>query len=195
MSGSAALTPLSPHQWPSSLRRVLEDMNGRPINVHGLMAHHPALLDAWWNFRNYTVKGGSLAEREREIVILAVARHLRNDYEWQSHVDRGIAAGLSGEEIESIRSGGGDWEAREAILLRAVHSLLTRHSLPEALQSELRRHFTAQQVLDVIFIQGAYVILGCLLNTFDVPIDANVSRRLQAARLPEVGLTVRDGER
>jgi hypothetical protein len=76
-----------------------------------------------------------------------------------------------------------------------VHSLLTRHSLPEALQSELRRYFTAQQVMDVIFIQGAYVILGCLLNTFDVPIDEDVSRRLQAARLPEVGLTVRDGER
>ena len=168
---SAVPKPLPAAEWPASLDEVLADMKGKPINVHGLMAHHPELLRAWWRFRNHTVKGGTLPERERELVILTVARHMRNDYEWQSHVDRGLAAGLTEEEIERVRTGTGGWTAKDAVLLEGVHGLLTDHAVSGECLARMRQLFTLDQVMDVIFIHGAYVILGCLLNTFDVPID------------------------
>ena len=37
------MKPLPPTQWDESLQPVLDDMNGRPLNVHGLMANHPKL--------------------------------------------------------------------------------------------------------------------------------------------------------
>lgn len=190
MSDSAALAPLPPDEWHSSLAEVLADMQGRPVNVHGLMAHHPELLRAWWRFRNHTVKGGALGDRERELVILAVARHMRNDYEWQSHVDRGIAAGLTGEEIEWIRTGSGAWEATDALLLEAVHGLLTEHTVSGDCLARLRQSFSLDQVMDLIFLHGAYVILGCLLNTFEVPLDGDVAARLRLAGLDEETLSV-----
>lgn len=165
-------------------------MKGRPINVHGLMAHHPGLLRAWWRFRNHTVRGGALADRDREVVVLAVARYMRNDYEWRSHVDRGLAAGLTGEEIERIRTGTGEWAAKDALLLEAVHGLLTEHAVPDGCLDRMRQLFSVDQVMDVIFIHGAYVILGCLLNTFEVPLDDDVAARLRAAGLDDAVLSV-----
>lgn len=192
VADSRVLTPLPPGDWPSSLDDILADMKGRPLNVHGLIAHHPELLEAWWRFRNHTVKGGALADRERELVILAVARHLRNDYEWRSHVDRGLAAGLTAGEINQIRAGTGDWAGRDALLLESVHGLLTEHAIPDACLGRMRPFFSPDQIMDVIFIHGAYVILGCLLNTFDVPLDDDVAARLRAAGLEEDALRVSD---
>lgn len=191
MPDNAAPIPLPPAAWPSSLHEILGDMQGQPLNVHGLMAHHPGLLRAWWPFRQHTVKGGALAERERELVILAVARHLRNDYEWQSHVDRGLAAGLTAAEIERVRTGAGGWPARDALLLEAVQGLLTAHAVPGECLRRMRQSFSVDQIMDVIFIHGAYVILGCLLNTFEVPLDQRVAARLEAAGVEPETLTVK----
>lgn len=190
MPDPAAPAPLPPAEWHSSLAGVLADMQGRPINVHGLLAHHPALLKAWWDFRNHTTGGGALAPRDRELVILAVARHMRNDYEWQSHVDRGLAAGLTGGEVEQIRRGTGEWAAKDALLLEAVHALLTEHAVPAECLARMRQLFSLDQVLDVIFIHGAYVVLGCLLNTFEVPLDDDVAARLRTAGLDAAVLSV-----
>lgn len=190
MSDPAVLAPLPPAEWHSSLAEVLADMKGRPINVHGLMAHHPGLLRAWWRFRNHTVRGGTLADRDREVVVLAVARYMRNDYEWRSHVDRGLAAGLTGEEIERIRTGIGEWGAKDALLLEAVHALLTEHAVPDGCLDRMRQFFSVDQVMDVIFIHGAYVILGCLLNTFEIPLDDDVAARLHAAGMDDAVLSI-----
>lgn len=99
------MKPLHPKEWDESLKHVIADMKGRPLNVHGLMANHPDLLNAWWDFRNYSVRGGALEQRDCELVILRVAVQVRSWYEFASHVERGIAAGLSIEEIENVRQG------------------------------------------------------------------------------------------
>ena len=84
------MRPLPLPEWDDSLERVLDDMDGQPLNVHGLMANHPDLLNAWWDYRNYSVRGGALDQRDCELVILRVAVHMRNWYEWAAHVDRAL---------------------------------------------------------------------------------------------------------
>ena len=91
---SEALTPLPADQWNESLSNVLSDMNDAPLNVHKLMAHNPGLLQAWWNFRNYSVRGGTLGSRLAELLILRVSVHISAWYEWASHVDRALQCGL-----------------------------------------------------------------------------------------------------
>ena len=87
------MKPLPPSQWDPSLQHIIDEMQGRPINLHRLLANHPALLKAWWTYRMYAVHGGSLELRETEILILRVAVHMRAWYEWAAHVDRGLATG------------------------------------------------------------------------------------------------------
>ncbi|NIP67983.1 MAG: hypothetical protein GTO04_02000, partial [Planctomycetales bacterium] len=121
MSNDTPLSPLPPAVWEASLRRILDDMGGQPLAVHGLMANHPGLLSAWWNLRNYTVTGGDLTQRQAELVILRVAWHMRNWYEWGSHVHRALSAGLTESEIEGVKRGaeGGGWARPEQLLLTA----------------------------------------------------------------------------
>jgi alkylhydroperoxidase family enzyme len=157
-------------------------MNGRPLAVHGLLANHPGLLKAWWDIRNYTVTGGDLGQRNTELVILRVALHMKNWYEWGSHVQRGLAAGLSEAAIEAIKSGPEHpgWSESDRLLLQAVDELVANRCISTQTLAGLGEHFSGQQVLDVIVTHGAYVILGCMLNTWDVELDGHV-----AADLPE----------
>jgi len=180
MSDQLAVSPLAPDQWDESLSSVKEDMNGRPINVHRLMAHHPELLKAWWNFRNYSVQGGELGKRKGELVILRVAIHMKAWYEWGSHVERGLACGLSREEIERVKLGGNaeGWEESEALLLNAIDELIATHGLSPASHAQLRVHFSVKQIMDIIAIHGMYVILGCMINTWGLELDSHVQDKL-----------------
>lgn len=176
------MRPLPPIEWDASLQHIIDDMQGRPINIHCLLANHPALLNAWWNYRMYTVRGGSLESRETEIVILRVAVQLRAWYEWAAHVDRGLAAGLTLAEIERVAAGplAKGWHANDAALLAAVDALITQHRLPEKLRVELEQHFSDHQIMDVISIQGMYVTIACMIGTWDIPIEDELAQRLPA---------------
>ena len=180
MEPDLKLAPLPPADWDPSLGQILQDMKGDPINVHRLMAHHPALLKAWWDFRNYSVLGGALGRRRGELVILRVALHMKAWYEWGAHVERALACGLSREEIERVKQGGGapGWAADEALLLKAVDELIADHGLSQATHAALRAHYSVKQVMDIIAIHGMYVILGCMINTWGLELEERVQAKL-----------------
>ena len=174
------MRPLPLPEWHESLGRVVDDMNGRPLNVHSLMANHPKLLDAWWDFRNYSVNGGELEQRDCELVILRVALHMGCWYEWAAHVGRGLAAGLTQEEIERVRSGPGatEWNERDAILLNSVDELVSERAISDSTHAILSEYFTSNQVMDVIAVHGMYITLACMINTWDLELDERVLGKL-----------------
>lgn len=180
MKDELSVAPLDPKDWDSRLSPVLEDMKGAPLNVHRLMANHPALLQAWWSFRNYSVQGGELGKRKGELVILRTAVLLRSWYEWASHVERGLAAGLGLEEIERVKRGGEaeGWGESEALLLRAVDELFQNRGLAPESHARLREHFSVPQIMDLMAIHGMYVILGTMINTWGLALDEPVREAL-----------------
>jgi alkylhydroperoxidase family enzyme len=174
------VVPLPIDQWDPALKKIISDMKGQPINVHKLMAHHPELLLAWWNFRNHSVTGGALGARLGELVILRVAVHMKAWYEWGSHVDRSLACGLSLTEVERVKTGPSaqGWSPQEKAVLLAVDELIDNHAISPQTQELLGQSCTVQQVFDLIAIQGMYVILGGLINSFGLELDDVVEQRL-----------------
>lgn len=182
MTGNSDLAMLSASDWDSSIQFAVDDMNGEPLNVHKLLANHPALLDAWWKFRNYIVRGGALSQRDAEVVILRTAIHSCCWYEWASHVDRGLRAGLSLELINSIAGGaGGDGQTEDDhVLLDAVDDLENYGAVQVETRELFVSRFSERQLLDVIAIRASYIMLAGILSTWNVPVDAHV-----LAALPE----------
>ncbi|KEA62451.1 hypothetical protein ADIMK_3342 [Marinobacterium lacunae] len=182
MDSNDHLLPLPIEEWDSSLEPIINDMNGRPINVHKLMAHNPVLLKAWWDYRNYSVTGGTLGKRLGELIILRVATHMRAWYEWGSHVERGLACGLSREEIERIKDtpNPDEWLEKEYLLLLGVDELIIRKGLSPELLAQLRTHYTDAELMDLIAIHGMYVTLGCMINTWGLELDTHVRDKLPA---------------
>ena len=173
MSKAENVTPLAVSQWDPRLSGVAGDMNGRPLNVHKLLANHPDLLLAWWNLRNHAVRGGSLDQRHRELVILRVAMHMKTWYEWASHVERGLQAGLSVDEIERIRQGEfvSGWSVNDELILRATGECLLERRIKKSTLQDMQKHFDTTQLMDLIAILGVYVILGVMINTWGLELD------------------------
>ena len=156
-------------------------MNGAPLNVHKLMAHNPELLQAWWNFRNYSVRGGSLGPRLGELVILRVSVHISAWYEWASHVDRALQSGLNLDEINAvlIREISTEWIAKEAALLSAVDELMENRSLSAELRASMEQHFSPAEVMDIIAIHGMYITLGCMIHSWGLELDPAIGARIK----------------
>jgi len=177
------LAPLPVNEWDKELSYVVDDMNGKPINVHCLMANNPELLKAWWSFRNYSVNGGALGQRKGELVILRVAIHMQAWYEWGSHVDRSLSCGITPDEIKRVNQKVPDnrWSADEALLLLAVDKLIEEQKIPEDMLEELGNYYNSSQIMDLMAIHGMYVILACMINTWGLELDKHVAARIKGS--------------
>lgn len=166
--------------WDPSLKFIIEQMNGEPLNVHKLMAKHPKLLKAWWNFRNYSVEGGDLGKRHGELVILRVASNLKSWYEWSSHVDRSLNCGISLNEIQNVNKklDCREWSQKEFLLLSTVDQLIKDKQLEKKQYKLLQKFFSDQQILDIVAIHGMYLILGCMINIWELELEPKIAARL-----------------
>jgi 4-carboxymuconolactone decarboxylase len=172
------MKPVPLPEWDTSLQHVKDDMNGRPLNIHALMANHPRLLNAWWDLRNYSVNGGDLEQRHCELVILRVAVNVDSWYEWASHVVRGLDSGLTLDEIERVRSGDSDWGDADTALLEAVDELAQDNMISTGMRERLAVHFTERQMMDMILLHGMYNTIACMIKTWGLDLDPDVAERL-----------------
>ncbi len=174
------MKPMPPDQWDPSLQHIIGDMHGRPIQIHCLLANHPALLNAWWSYRMHSVQGGDLEQRDCELVILRVAVHMKAWYEWAAHVDRGLVAGLSLDEIYRVAEGPSAvaWDEKDSTLLNAVDQLISDRTIDHATQTRLENFFSARQVMDIISLQGMYLTIACLIGTWPIEIEDHIVQRL-----------------
>jgi AhpD family alkylhydroperoxidase len=165
------LRPLPEPEWGLLAAGTRDDL-GPVLNVHRVMAHHPALLEAWAPLRAHIAGGGSLSARHRELIILRVAHLTGSAYEWHHHAMRGRDAGLTHAEVEAVRVAPSvEWPAPEAALLSAVDELLTARSISEPTWERLASGFTTPQCLDLIFTVGTYLTLAMLIATAGVVIE------------------------
>jgi alkylhydroperoxidase/carboxymuconolactone decarboxylase family protein YurZ len=173
MTDLSDVQPIAVSEWDSRLAPIVAEMRGRPLNVHKLMANNPELLLAWWNFRKHVVRGGKLKQRHRELIILRVAVHMKSWYEWASHVDRGLKAGLSSDEIECVRLGriASHWDRSDELVLRAINECFDNQKITLETRIAMRAYFSPAELMDLIAIFGAYVTLGTMINTWGLELD------------------------
>lgn len=164
------LSPLPPAQWDASLKPVLDNL-GTPLNIHNVIARHPALMSNYIDFRNHIVRTSSLSGRQRELLVLRTAHNTGSAYEWDHHVVRSRAIGMSEEEIARVRHGAGafGWTAEEALLLKAADDMYAHKEIARPTWSAMCAAFSDQQLLDIIFTVGTYFIMATILKTARVP--------------------------
>ncbi|WP_245444738.1 carboxymuconolactone decarboxylase family protein [Microvirga sp. KLBC 81] len=151
------------------------------LNVYRTMAHHPALLKAWAPLRQHIVKDSALGPVWSELVILRAAHRMGSDYEWAHHVSRARALGISDARIQAMR---GMPDREDGLIVRAVDALFDTHHLPSDLEYALSAAIGRQGVFDLITTVGFYSVLGCLLMTYETPIDDAVAREMAERPLP-----------
>jgi alkylhydroperoxidase family enzyme len=168
------LPPLPVADWDDELRGLL---GANPINIFGTLAHHPKLAKRWLVFGTHVLAKNSVPARDRELVILRIGWNCRSPYEWGQHVAIGRATGISDDEIQRITHGpdAAGWSPFEATLLRATDELFADQCISDSTWADLAAVYNEQQLLDVVFTIGQYMLVSMVLNTFRVQRDDGVT--------------------
>jgi 4-carboxymuconolactone decarboxylase len=173
MTNEPRLAPVDPGQLDDDTARLLDALGG--LNIFATLAHHPRLLRKWLVFGNHVLNGTTLAERERELVILRAGWRCASEYEFGQHTLIGQRCGLTADEVRRLATEGVDgWSPSDAVLVAATDELVADHTLSDASWEALAGLLDTPAILDLIFTVGQYVLVSTALNALGVRLDEGV---------------------
>ncbi len=143
------------------------------INLIRTLSHHPPLMEAWGPFGGYILRGSTLPDRDREMLILRTAWLNEAEYEWGHHARAAKAAGMTDEEVRNVAVGenAGPWTSFERYLLRAATELHRNSAISERTWAFVKARYSDQQMIDLIFTVGQYRMVSMALRSIGVELD------------------------
>lgn len=150
---------------------------GPPRNIYRTLLREPDAFQRFAAWGSYILSAqNSLPPRQREIVILRTGYVCRSGYEFAQHKRIGLSVGLSETEVDRIKAGpeAAGWSRADSLLIYAADELHRDQFIGDALWSELRRHFTDKQLMDLVFTAAQYTQVAMILNSFGVQLEQGV---------------------
>jgi alkylhydroperoxidase family enzyme len=143
------------------------------MNLHRTLAHSPEMLGLWLPWAEKVLRGNSLPERDREIVILRVAVAWRSNYEWGLHAALSIGIGMTEEDLQAVAKGPASfhWNDRERALLRATDEVLDRKPVSDAVWSDLEKIYTSEQLIDFMMTIAEFSLVAMMLTTLRITLE------------------------
>jgi 4-carboxymuconolactone decarboxylase len=171
-------------QLPEPLRaaydQVAEQRQGTVSGPYGVLLHSPELAIRGAALSNYLRWNSDLTPAQREIAILAVARHFDAAVMWAGHVRLGRDAGVRDEVVDVVahRRDAGALTDEEADIVRYVRELLGANRVSTGTFAALHRRLGDRGIVDLTGLVGYYAFVGVTLNAFEIEPPEG------AARLP-----------
>ena len=145
------------------------------LNIFATLARHPKALKRWLVFGGHVLAKSTIPERERELLILRAGWRCGSEYEFGQHTVIGKRAGLTDEEIARLATEGTErWADPDAALVRAVDELVADHRIGDATWTELAGRLDEEQLIDLLFTVGQYVLVSMTLNSLGVEREPGV---------------------
>jgi len=172
------ITPLHEDNWTEAQNDVLsgQKMRGNVQNIFRTMANHEKLAKRWLVFGNHILSKSTLPARDREIAILRIGWLCQAEYEWGQHAVIGKHAGINDDEIEAIKTGAdAAWSEHDALLISAADELHGDAFITDETWAGLKKTYSDQQMMDLVFTCGQYNMVSMALNSFGVQLDPDIS--------------------
>ncbi len=172
-------TDTAPEASRDALKQ-LEAKYGKVLNIHGGMAHSPAVLHSYVALQDVIREHASLDARAREAIALAVGNEDECTYCQSAHTGGGKAAGLGDDEMIAIRRGEADFDpALDALLtLAREYTANVGNTSDRAWQAALAAGWSEEQLTEL----AAHVTLNLLTNYF----NHHVHTQLDVPPAPEI---------
>jgi 4-carboxymuconolactone decarboxylase len=121
--------------------------------------------------------GSTLTDREREFVILSVARAEKSGHEWRTHAAVALRAGVTEGELACIGSPDPHWTADpgEVACLELARELLDTADVSDATFDRTATVLGLPKVFDVVSLVGHYRDTALALRVWRVPGDSSTS--------------------
>ena len=170
------IAPLAEEEWPEEVADMLRsarNLVGHDMNFFSTMARHPQLYRSWARFGNQVRLKSSLPSRDRELLILRIGWLCQAGYEFTHHITVARAVGIGDNEIERVKKGpdADGWDGFDAALLRAADELHANAFVTDATWKTLAERFSTQQLMDVVFCVGLYILVSMAVKSFGVQLE------------------------
>ena len=163
-----------PDQMTPAQRSVHDAIASGPRKgVRGPLAvwlHRPELAQHAQALGRYCRYESSLPPRLSELAILVVARVWGSEYEWYAHKPIALAAGVSPELVEAIRSQAvpAFSDASEAAIYGFLMALHRDRKVADAVYAEAVAQLGEPGVVDLVGLAGYYTLISMTINVFQV---------------------------
>lgn len=184
MAESKSERPSEPRIAPvekvdGELAEILEGaltIEGRPLNIFGVLGHHPKLLKRFNLLGGFLLNKGLVPEREREIVILRIGWNARAEYEFGQHTVIGKRCGLTTEEITALTKSLDThaWSDDDAALIRMADDLSADDCVSDTTWDALAERWTEAELVEWLVVAGFYRLVSGFLNSAGVRLDSGV---------------------
>ena len=142
----------------------------------GMWMHSPVLAEAVFDVRQRVRYGTSKDQRLTELIILATAREINNQYEWSAHEPLGQTAGLEQDIIDLVKyrkdlntlpeiNGFGELEK---ILVQFTRELISEEKVTRQTFNKAIEIFGNEGLVDIVGLIGYYNFVAMTLKACDV---------------------------
>ncbi|MCP3854568.1 MAG: carboxymuconolactone decarboxylase family protein [Actinomycetia bacterium] len=150
--------------------------DGEPLNIFGVLAHHPKLLKRFNLLGGFILNKGLLPVREREIVILRVGWNAQSRYEFGQHTVIGRHCGLSDDEIRrlTVPADEGQWSADDRALVDMCDDIQADDCVSAGTWARLAQRWNEAELIELVVTAGFYRMVSGFLNSTGVELDDGV---------------------
>lgn len=183
------LEVLDRHTAPQAARPLLDtarDAYGFVPNILGVMAHSPALLEAYMTMSQIFEKSGFSAA-EKQVVLLAVSAENGCDYCTTAHTAIARMQGVDEAVLDAIARSDALPDQRLDELFRFTHTLVEKRGHPseDDLRAFVAAGYSEAQVQDVIVGIGMKTLSNYSNHIAGTPVDERFkSEKSLRASLP-----------
>lgn len=186
------IPPIAHEDWTEEVRGILTMFSQQLANlglngdesekdnlspVLSCLLQNPRLAKAFLPLGRYLMMESTLDDRCRELIILRVTWLWKFEYEWAHHSMAAVSNKLISEaEIKQLLHNtlSKDWSEKEYLVLKAVNELHEFSNIEAVTWDELATLFDRQQLLDIVFTVGGYVVSGMYMNVIGLPLKENM---------------------
>ena len=143
------------------------------LNLHRTMAHAPALMKASGDMALALRRDTKLPRAVAELSILRAAQVLDAPYVWARHIPLARDCGVTALQLDELAS----WSDSTAFTpaqkaaLGFAEKAAQHLPIDESAATELRRHFTAREIVELAMVVGFYVSTAIFIKALAVPAE------------------------
>ena len=147
---------------------------GRPVlNLYKVLANQPAALEAFLGMSAYVRSGSTLDPRLRELIILATAHELGQEYELLQHTDIAKKVGVEAAKIAAVTAGSSDaLDASERCAVDFARQVARTRTADDETFRVLQSHFSNQSIVDIVVTTAWYHLCAAILGPLEVEAEA-----------------------
>ncbi|MBI1330912.1 MAG: carboxymuconolactone decarboxylase family protein [Alphaproteobacteria bacterium] len=147
----------------------------RKLNIFRMWSNAPTMFVSGMRFGGNILARQKLGADLRELIILLVARMEGGTYEWVQHVPIAENAGCTKVQIAALEKPDiedASFDTRAKACLKLSVEVIRDVKASEAAVEEAKKHFSPQEIVEIIMTCGFYMTMARMTETLRVDVDA-----------------------